>query len=169
MTLLSNVVMKSDCIEINVRRLRLVALLSTQSVDLGLERQIPLNASDDTLALIVPARLQRVGPEMRIVVENAGDEATADPALLRIIARAHDVQSRLMHDTELTVHEMARQEQVSGAYVYCLLRLPSLAPDIVTAIINGRHPPQLTAKKLMRLSHELPIKWVEQRKLLGFQ
>jgi len=29
-----------------------------------------------------------------------------------------------------------------------LLRLPSLAPDIITAILNGKSPPQLTAKKL---------------------
>ncbi len=55
------------------------------------------------------------------------------------------------------------------AYVYRLLRLPSLAPDIITAIINGKNPPQLTAKKLMRLTTQIPIDWVEQRKLLGFQ
>lgn len=66
------------------------------------------------------------------------------------------------------MHDIASQERVTGAYVYSLLRLPSLAPDIVTAIINGRNPPQLTAKKLMRLSPQLPIDWVEQRELLGF-
>jgi len=48
------------------------------------------------------------------------------------------------------------------------LRLPSLAPDITTAIINGKNPPQLTAKKLMRLVLEIPVDWSEQRKLLGF-
>jgi site-specific DNA recombinase len=51
---------------------------------------------------------------------------------------------------------------VSGAYADCLLRLPSLAPDIITAIINGRNPPQLTAKKLMRLTPQLPIDWAQQ-------
>ena len=53
--------------------------------------------------------------------------------------------------------------------VYRLLRLPSLAPDIITAIINGKNPSQLTAKKLMRLTTQIPTDWVEQRKLLGFQ
>jgi hypothetical protein len=48
------------------------------------------------------------------------------------------------------------------------LRLPSLAPDIIAAIVNGKNPPQLTAKKLMRLALELPVDWTEQRKLLGF-
>jgi hypothetical protein len=67
------------------------------------------------------------------------------------------------------VQAIARQEKVSGAYVYRLLRLPSLAPDIITAIINGKNPPQLTAKTLMRLTPQIPIDWTEQRKLLGFQ
>jgi len=49
------------------------------------------------------------------------------------------------------------------------LRLTSLAPDVVTAIVDGRNPPQLTAKKLMRLSPQLPIDWSEQRQLLGFR
>ena len=48
-----------------------------------------------------------------------------------------------------------------------LLRLPSLAPNIVTAIINGKHLPELKAKRLMRLALKLPTDWAEQRKLLG--
>ena len=50
-----------------------------------------------------------------------------------------------------------------------LLRLPWLAPDIATAIINGRKPPQLTTQTLMRLTPRLPAGWAEQRKLLGFR
>ena len=50
------------------------------------------------------------------------------------------------------MHDIAREEQVSAAYIYSLLRLPWLAPDITTAIINGRKPPQLTAQTLMRLA-----------------
>jgi hypothetical protein len=42
-------------------------------------------------------------------------------------------------------------------------------PDITTAIINGRKPPQLTAQTLMRLTPRLPAGWAEQRKLLGFR
>ena len=133
-----------------------------------MQQQPPGNESGDVLTLIVPARLKRVGREMRMLVENSDDQTAADPSLLRIIARAHDIQERLIQNTDLTVHDIARDEGVSGSYVYILLRLPSLAPDIVTAIINGRNPPQLTAKKLMRLTPQLPIDWAQQRKLLGF-
>ena len=117
----------------------------------------------------MPARLKRVGREMRMLVENTDDQTTADPGLLRIIARAHDIQARLIQNTELTVHDIAREERVSADYIYSLLRLPWLAPDIITAIVNGKNPPQLTAKKLMRLTPQIPVDWAEQRKLLGFQ
>jgi hypothetical protein len=82
--------------------------------------------------------------------------------------RAHHIQARLIQNPKLTVHDIAREEQVSTAYLYSLLRLPWLAPDITTAIINGRKPPQLTAQTLMRLTPRLPAGWAEQRKLLGF-
>jgi hypothetical protein len=105
---------------------------------------------------------------MRMLVENADDRTPADRGLLRILARAHDIQLRLMQNVDLTVHDVAREEHVSAAYIYSVLRLASLAPDIVSAIVNGRNPPQLTAKKLMRLSPHLPVDWAEQRKLVGF-
>jgi site-specific DNA recombinase len=167
MTLLCRVEIRSDRVAITVCRGRLTELLAG-SIDLTMQHQRPTTAPGDVLTLTVPARLKRVGREMRMLVENSDDQTPADPSLLRIIARAHDIQARLIQNAELTVHDIAREEQVSGAYVYSLLRLPSLAPDIVTAIINGRNPPQLTAKRLMRLSPRLPIDWVEQRKLLEF-
>ena len=104
-----------------------------------------------------------------MLVENSGDRTKADPGLLRIIARAHDLQDRVMQNSGLTLHAVASQEHVTPGYISRLLRLPSLAPDIITAIINGKNPPQLTAKKLMRFALELPVDWNEQRKLLGFQ
>ncbi len=84
-------------------------------------------------------------------------------------SRAHHIQARLIHNTKLTMHDIAREERVSAAYIYSLLRLPWLAPDITTAIVNGRKPPQLTARALMRLTPRLPAGWAEQRKLLGFR
>ena len=59
-----------------------------------------------------------------------------NPALLRVVARAHDIQERLMQKSGLTLHAIASQEHVTPGYISRLLRLPSLAPDITTAIIN---------------------------------
>jgi site-specific DNA recombinase len=62
-----------------------------------------------------------------MLVGNADDRTTANPSLLRIIARAHDIQTRLIQNTKLTVHDIARTEGMSAAYIYTLLRLPWLA------------------------------------------
>jgi hypothetical protein len=63
---------------------------------------------------------------------------------------------------------LTRAKKQPAGYVSRLLRLSSLAPGIITAIVNGKNPPQLTAKKLMRLALEIPVDWTAQRKLLGF-
>jgi hypothetical protein len=168
MTLLCRVEIKSDRVDITLSRGRLTQLLAG-SLDLKMQHQAPTSAPDDLLGLTVPVGLKRVGREMLMMVENADDQTSADPSLLRIIARAHHIQARLIQNPKLTVHDIAREEQVSAAYIYSLLRLPWLAPDITTAIVNGRKPPQLTAQTLMRLTPRLPTDWAEQRKLLGFR
>lgn len=66
---------------------------------------------------------------MRMLVDSSVEQTVIDASLLRIIARAYDLQDRLNRDTELTVHDVARQERVSAAYVYTLLRIRWLAPD----------------------------------------
>jgi hypothetical protein len=45
--------------------------------------------------------------------------------------------------------------------------LTFLAPDITKAILEGRHPEDLNAARLMR-STRFPLSWREQRKALGF-
>jgi site-specific DNA recombinase len=160
--------MYSDRIEIVISRDRTAELLAGQPIDLAKRDQRSHRESHDIVTLKLPARLKRVGREMRMLVGGSSDQTAADPSLLRIVARAHDIQARLSQNTELTVHDVAREEHVTAAYIYTLLRLPWLAPDITTAVVNGRQPQQLNAKTLMRKASRLPTDWAEQRTLLGF-
>ncbi|MGH9695474.1 MAG: recombinase family protein, partial [Bryobacteraceae bacterium] len=169
LTLVSRIDIKAEHVEIRVYRQRLRDLIKARSLEPFLAGLAPASHPGDILKLKVKARLQRVGREIKLVVHNAEDRAAADPGLLRIVARAHDFQERLIQDPDLTVPAIAHQERLTIGYLSRLLRLPSLAPDIVTAIINGKHPPELSAKRLMRLALKLPTDWPEQRKLLGFQ
>ena len=169
MMLVNRVDIKPEHIEIRLYRSRLHDLLQAQSLESSLADRAPASRPGDILKLEVRTRLQRVGREVKLVVHNAEDRAEADPGLLRIVARAHDFQERLIRNPDLTVPAIASQERLTIGYLSRLLRLPSLAPDIVTAIINGKHPPELSAKRLMRLSLRLPTEWAAQRKLLGFQ
>jgi site-specific DNA recombinase len=168
MALLCRVDVHADRIDISLSGQHLAKLLAGQSIDLAIQNHNLDRASDAAVTLTAPARLKRVGREMRMLVDGSDDQRTADPSLLRIIVRAHDVQGRLMQNTKLTVHDIAREEGVTAAYLFNLLRLPWLAPDITTAIVNGRQPHQLNAKLLMRKASRLPADWVAQRTLLGF-
>ena len=87
------------------------------------------------------------------------------PILVRLFVRAHAIRARLLQDPSLTLKEIAAEEGVVSSYVSRLVRLAFLAPDIVTAILNGRHPPQLTANRLMD-DTRLPLDWRAQRELL---
>jgi DNA invertase Pin-like site-specific DNA recombinase len=171
MALVGRVEVGPDCVKIDIVQSRLAAVLASPTIDLPTEsRQANRRDSRDrVVTLTAPMRLQRVGREMKMLIDDSNGNGAVDMGLLRIIARAHDIQERLAQDTALTVHDIARAERNTAAYIYTLLRLPWLAPDITTAIVNGRQPPQLSAKKLMRLTAHLPPDWAEQRALLGFR
>jgi site-specific DNA recombinase len=158
-----------DCVKIDICRRDLIEVLAAPSIDLTTVGRRPIRPSDEITTLTAPVKLKRAGREMKMLVDDPGDRISIDMSLLRIVARAHDIQARLTENTNLTVHDIAHEEQVTAAYVYTLLRLPWLAPDITTAIVNGRQPLQLNAKKLMRLTAHLPADWAEQRALLGFR
>ena len=83
----------------------------------------------------------------------------------RLLVRAHAVRARLLQDPSLTLREIAAEEGVVSSYVSRLVRLAFLAPDIVTAVLNGRQPPRLTANLLMD-DTRLPLDWRAQRELL---
>jgi site-specific DNA recombinase len=101
---------------------------------------------------------------MRLVIEDGSERANVDPGLVRLLIRAHVIRVRLFKEPSLTLKEIAEEEGISSSYATRLLRLTLLAPDITTAILNGKHPPQLTANRLMD-DTRLPLDWVAQREL----
>ncbi len=79
--------------------------------------------------------------------------------------RAHTIRARLLEEPSLPLKEIAAEQVISSSYVTRLLRLAFLAPDIATAILNGRHPPELTANRLMD-DTRLPLDWIAQHERL---
>jgi site-specific DNA recombinase len=108
--------------------------------------------------LTIRARLKRAGIEMRMVVDDGSEPMTVNPTLLRLLVRAHVIRARLLQDPSLTLKEIAAEEGVVSSYVSRLVRLAFIAPDILTAILNGTNPPQLTANRLMH-DTRLPLDW----------
>jgi site-specific DNA recombinase len=117
--------------------------------------------------LSISARLKRTGKEMRIVVDDGSEPATPNTGLLRLLVRANAIRDQLLADRSMTFEDIAKSEGIVPSYATRLFGLTLLAPDIVSAILSGRHPPELTARRLMD-DTRLPLEWNEQRQRLGF-
>ncbi len=83
-----------------------------------------------------------------------------DPTLINLIVKAEKAHARLMAEGR-AIGRLQRNEFARFA------RLRTLAPDIVSAIVEGRQPVALSARKLLRTAY-LPMDWGEQRIALGF-
>lgn len=134
---------------------------------LGMQGTLP---SDPTrYSIDVPARLKRCGGASRLIIagDDFQDEQESDPALIKVLSRAHGWFNRLAVGNAQSAAEIARDEGLTRSYVTRVVRLAVLAPDITDAILNGRQPPDLNAGRLVRRSR-LPLVWDDQRRLLGF-
>ena len=104
---------------------------------------------------------------MKFILAGADNNSSVDNALVRLLIRAHALASRLAMSPGSNLEDIGAQESVGAPYAARLMRLNYLAPDIVTAIFNGRQPAGLTASKLI-VDTRLPLAWEDQRKALGF-
>jgi hypothetical protein len=138
-----------------------------QAVEDTTRRQPKSEATRQEITLPIAARLRRAGKEMTLIVDNGSEPATPDTALVRLLVRANAIRNQLLADRSLTFDDIAKAEGVVPSYATRLFRLTVLAPDIVSAILGGKHPPELTARRLMD-DTRLPLDWNEQRRSLGF-
>ena len=154
----------SDRVDVTVDQMGVALWLNAQD-----QRQLAHPRADDRerhlMVLTIPARLKRTGIEMRIVIEDGSEPANVDPGLVRLLVRAYAIRARVVEEPSLPLKEIAAEQGISSSYITRLFRLAFLAPDIVAAILNGRHPPQLTANRLMD-DTRLPLDWRAQRELL---
>lgn len=65
----------------------------------------------------------------------------------------------------VSINELAAAEKINQSYVCRILRLTLLAPDVVEAILDGRHTAEMTLATMME---PFPVGWQEQR-LLRFE
>ena len=99
-----------------------------------------------------------------IAADNAPQQ---DPDLIALVADARRWASELLEGRASSIQQITEREGLRSGSVSRILPLAWLAPDISTAILEGRQPPYLTAKTLRALP-ELPLDWAEQQRILGF-
>lgn len=123
---------------------------------------------DEPIVRSQPMALRRRGVEAKLVLPGPSNDPSApDPHLFTLLARAHRWRDQLASGAAITVSEIARRDGVDRSEVSLTLPLAFLAPGIVDAILAGRQPAGLTAKRLKR-GAPLPLDWTAQRRMLGF-
>ena len=90
-----------------------------------------------------------------------------DLVLIKLIIEARAARTALFDNTGRSLAEIARDQGRGLRYFSFLVKLGFLAPDIVTAIVQGRQPADLTGRKLSAIRN-LPMDWALQREMLGF-
>lgn len=126
---------------------------------------VTFTADDITNTISTPAKWVRRGNELRLSMPpdhtTAGD-GNVDPTLVRLVAQGFAARDYLVDG------KYAKQVGTyDRKHLLRLARVSWLAPDIISGILDGKHPVQLTARHLLRCS-DVPMDWQQQRSFLGF-
>lgn len=126
-------------------------------------RWIAVEVRDQSpIQMVVPVRIRRRGQELKLVFSGRDSEAPAqvDQNLIELVVKAHQARERLFSEGR----EIAKAER---PHLTRLARISYLAPDIQTAIMEGRQPANLSARQLLRTA-DMPVCWKAQREVLEF-
>ena len=121
----------------------------------------------ECMILKYPVKFGRKRGSMKIVepTNPTRDTPARDEKLYNAITQAYYLKNE-METKKISLAELSRREHCDHTYIGQLIRLTTLAPDIIMAIIEGRQPKLLTLRRLLR--ERFPYSWDEQRRELGF-
>jgi hypothetical protein len=122
-----------------------------------------MTAVAQTLTVRVPLAVRKRGGRKLVItpdVRTFALHARVDVTLVKAVARAFRWRRMLESGKYNTIDELAAGERINSSYVSRILRLTLLAPDIVEAILDGRHPEGMVLPELLL---PFPIEWDDQR------
>jgi hypothetical protein len=128
--------------------------IQPSSSDLIIEREAIKMRRGRALRLIIPATSAGEGMSLR------------DDKLVTLLAESSEIMNQIMTKTDKSVPTLAAEQGRCRVRMMKVAKLVCLDPYIVTAIVEGRQPLNLSPSKL--LAADLPLAWPEQRRVLGF-
>jgi len=142
-------------------------------LDMELNRKYPgrkVRIEDDAIVIRIPMAFKKCGGRKEIILPDGADGSgtpTLQPQrpLVAALAKGLKWQKTLEGGQAKSLEALAKREGVDRSYIRRLLRLATLAPDIVESILAGTEPGGLS---LRTLSKDIPLMWDEQRRLFGF-
>jgi site-specific DNA recombinase len=146
----------ANCVEVELDLSGLVAILIGEAF--VVEQRV------SPFVMSIEAKLTRAGKGKRIVID--ADGPGVDQALIKLLREALAMR-RVVCDGGSPEHQSEAWTSTYRARRIALLRLSYLAPHVVRVILNGRQPADLSAKRLIALSNDLPMVWANQLRYLG--
>jgi site-specific DNA recombinase len=150
--------------------LRQVRLFETELViDADMGSIHPVLGSEGLVSATVPIGCVRTARQVKLVLPSAptSEGTRKDPALIKLVVQAVSLRGAADNRPSTSFDQLSRALGYSREHAADLLRLGYLAPDIISAIIDGRQPAELTRTRLMQ-TPRLPLGWQQQRAVLGF-
>ena len=138
-------------------------------VQLGLS-EVPSEEGDiEKIVLHCPVVKVRRGHALRLILPPSTPAVLPrqrDEKLVQLVAEAHAARKLVLENPGRAMASIAADHGRCRTRLAKLVGLSCLAPDIVTAIVEGRQPAKLTPTVLTTI--DLPLGWREQRVALGF-
>jgi hypothetical protein len=124
----------------------------------------------EPIILSLPTVRVRRGHQLRLVIPAppslAVEPVRRDAKLVALIADAMAARKLVLANPDKSLNALAAAHGRCRTRLRKLVALSCLAPDIATAIIEGRLPTGFTAKTIVDV--DLPTDWIAQRQMLGF-
>ena len=156
--LIDEVILKSDGLVIRIR----LNGLNSLAAELQGQGQAELGNDGQTVDVRVPMEFRRRGGRKEIILpldaDTTHDVGPRRPIVVAL-ARAYKWQKMLDTGEASSMDELAKKHGVDRSYVGRILKLSSLAPDIVAAILAGNEP---SGMSLGTLQAGVPLSWHEQ-------
>ena len=167
--ILNRIELQTDAITMEIDRIGLARAVGMEMDREEVAAETGENVREPhTATICLPIQLRRRGVETKLILTDLkAPTPSTDPNLIHLIAKAHHHLEQLTSGRCKTIAELAAKNETNPDEISRILPLAFLAPDIVRAILEGKQPVELTAKRLTRLDH-LPFDWKAQRQKLGF-
>ena len=117
----------------------------------------------DAIVVRIPVRFHRRNGRQMVLTHggnNGHEERESNGTLVSALAKAFRWQEQLESGEYAGLEDLAAANGVDRTYVGRILRLTSLAPEIVERILHGDEPGGISLAKFRR---SLPVLWAKQK------
>lgn len=123
-----------------------------------------IKSEDGALTVAIPIRIKRGSGRRQIMVPQGLSSALTNelaPTALQVaLAKGHRWLRQIESGQVANLTEIAKREKLDRSYISRMVNLTTLAPDIVTAILDESLPENVA---LSDLAIDTPLSWEDQR------